>query len=61
VDELATGVACDALSPPVPLSDEEFNELLRQSSSSRAEALALLLAVTSFVVGVAMVVSVFMH
>jgi hypothetical protein len=62
VDELATSVVCDALSPPV-LSDEEFNELLRQSSSSssRPGTLAMLLAVTSFVTGVAMVASVFVH
>jgi hypothetical protein len=43
------------------MSDEQFNELLQQSSSPWTGLLATLLAVTSFVFGVAIAASAFMH
>ena len=49
------------MSPPASISEEEFNELLRQSSNSRVGVLAILLAVTAFVVGVAVIASAFVH
>jgi hypothetical protein len=67
VDALGTGVVCNALSTPnglsrpVPISDEEFNKLLQETSSSRTGLLATLLAVTSFVFGLVLLVSVFLH
>jgi hypothetical protein len=61
VDELATVIGLRPLSPPVPMSDEEFNELLRQSSNSRVGVLAMLVAVSAFVVGIWEAASAFVH
>jgi hypothetical protein len=49
------------LSTPIPVSDEEFNKLLQQTSNSRTGWLATLLAVSSFVFGVVLLASAFLH
>jgi hypothetical protein len=43
------------------MSDEQFNELLQQSSRAWTGWVAMLLAVTSFVFGVALAASAFMR
>jgi hypothetical protein len=47
--------------PPLPLTDEQFNELLQQTSSPWTGLLAMLLAATAFVFGVAIAAAAFMH
>jgi uncharacterized membrane protein len=66
VVEIATGVASDVMSPPSAppqssaFDEDRFTELLRQHNSGSREAfLVLLLGVTSFVLGVALLVTAF--